>query len=105
MVSTNYLIWTNYEKEPLPDRDTSSMMLGVQVLDRLGCDRTPFFDYVSYLEKDMLLYREKLFLAADGTPSREIPEKLMPEIERYGAVLYDMLYGEQHITARMNELP
>lgn len=104
MVSTNYLIWTNYEEEPLPDQDTSSMMLGVQVLDRLGFAKPCFFDYVSYLGQDMLLYREKLFLTADGTASRGIPEELMPEIERYAAILYDMLYGEQYVTEQLNEL-
>ena len=80
------------------------MMLGVQVLDRLGFAKPCFFDYVSYLGQDMLLYREKLFLTADGTASREIPEELMPEIERYAAILYDMLYGEQYITEQLNEL-
>ena len=105
MVSTDYLIWTNYEQEPLPDEDTSSMMLGVQVLDRLGIPKSPFFRYVSHLEDSMLLYREKLFLAADGTPTRDIPEQLLPEIQTYAAMLYDMLYGEQYITDRLNAVP
>jgi hypothetical protein len=105
MVSTDYLIWTNYEKQPLPDQDTSSMMLGVQVLDRLGCEKTPFFRYVSALGEEMLLYREKLFLTADGTPSREIPAPLLPEVERYAALVYDMLYGEQYVTGQLNQLP
>lgn len=105
MVSTDYVIWTNYEEEPLPDEDTSAMMLGVQVLDRLGIPKSPFFRYVSHLEDSMLLYREKLFLAADGTPSRDIPEELMPEIQTYAAMLYDMLYGEQYITEQLNTVP
>ncbi len=105
MISTNYLIWTNYEEESEADRDTSAMLLGVDVLDRLGFPKTPYFNYIDKLGEDMLLYREQLFVAADGTAYSKIPVDMGEKIDNYCAILYDALYGKGYITEAMNTLP
>ena len=53
-LSTDYLIWTNYETQPAPDRLESCTFLGLHVLQQCGCQtwlRPP------YIKQNMKCYR------------------------------------------------
>ena len=51
----------------------------------------------------MTLYRERLFVAADGTPSHTPPENCEPLVAAWRNIVYDMLFGEQYITGQLTE--
>ena len=98
MLSTDYLIWTNYEDAPAPDRQESCTLLGLTVLNRIGLVRSPYFDWLSgYIAPEMLLYRPRLYVDAQGTATREIPEDQAAIMQDYYNAVYDTLYGERVI--------
>lgn len=94
MLSTDYLIWTNYETQHVPDHTESCTFLGLHALKRAGLELN---DYFSWLDEDvasqMLLSRHRFFAAADGTPSYEVPDTFQKTLETYTAVERNLLYG------------
>lgn len=104
MLSTDYLIWTNYEEAPAPDRQESCTLLGLTVLNRIGLVRSPYFDWLSgYIAPEMLLYRPRLYVDAQGTATREIPEDQAAIMQDYYNAVYDTLYGEWVIFGPEND--
>ena len=103
MLSTNWLIWTNYPLEA-EDRTESCTMLGLHVLEMLGFELT---DYYRWLEKvadgRYLLYRPRLFADAAGTFSRTIPEPYEKLMKSYAAAIYDIVYGDRSLFAPCRE--
>ena len=53
--------------------------------------------------EDMLLYRERLFVAADGTPYEQIPDQARQTVETYRSIVYDFLYGQGYITEALTQ--
>ncbi len=100
MLSTEYLIWTNYEKseEIEPDHTESCTFLGIHVLERIGLERNAYF---TWLEQNvmpyMTLYRARLFVDAQGNPYREVPEDAQQMIDAYRLMVYDLMYGDRLI--------
>ncbi len=101
MLSTEYLIWTNYEEddEIQPDHTESCTFLGVHVLQRIGLELNSYF---SWLEQNvmpyMIIYRARLFVDAEGKPYRDIPEDYQQMMDAYRLMVYDLVYGERRIT-------
>ena len=60
MLSTDYLIWTNYEEEALEDSTTSSNMLGLSVMKRLGFSLGKYYGWLdSFIAPYTLIYRDR----------------------------------------------
>ena len=100
MLSTEYLIWTNYEKpeEVKPDHTESCTFLGLHVLQRIGLALNPYFNWLAQnVMPYMTLYRARLFVDADGIPYRDVPEQYQAMLEAYRLMEYDLVYGERHI--------
>lgn len=94
MLSTDYLIWSNYEAEPQPDRTESCTMLGLRTLERAGL---PLDGYFAWLQETvsphLLLSRNRLFVDADGTATDDgIPVLSQDVLDIYAAVERNLLY-------------
>ena len=105
MLSTEYVIWTNYEKpeDVVPDHTESCTFLGLHVLQRIGLARSPYFAWLEQnVDPYMTLYRARLFVDADGVPYREVPEQYQTMLEAYRLMEYDLVYGEQRILGNVS---
>jgi hypothetical protein len=93
ILSTDYLIWTNYEADPLPDRTESCTFLGLHVLQRTGL---PLNHYFTWLEENiatrMLLTRGKFFADQNGIPGYEVPADAQPLLDNYTALERSLAY-------------
>ncbi|MBQ9459639.1 MAG: LTA synthase family protein [Oscillospiraceae bacterium] len=95
MLSTDYVIWTNYEPaRPVEAGAESCNMLGFHVLRDLGM---PLSDYYLWLEKRIdpffLLYRSRLFCAADAQCFADYPSEYGEQMEEFRAAVRDAAYG------------
>lgn len=94
ILSTDYLIWTNYEDQAVPDRVESCTFLGLHTLQRAGI---PLNQYFTWLEEEvasqMLLSRNRLFVDAEGNPTYEITPEIQALLDRYAAVERNLLYN------------
>ena len=101
MHRTDYLVWNNYGAEPAAPETVSVTGLGVQILDWAGLWKPLWFTWVEEAMEEMLLYRERLFVASDGSAWEEPPEEYAPLVATYRALVYDMLYGEGYIAPEL----
>ena len=100
MLSTDYLIWTNYGL-PEEDRTIGNTFLGLEVLQRLGF---PLTDYYSWL-RDMpaavcTMYRPRLFVDRDGAAYAEVPTRYAEAMDMYAGCIYDIVYGDGRLFTR-----
>ncbi len=98
MLTTDYLIWTNYEEEPLPDKTESSLFLGLSVVERLGLKKTDYYNWLSsYIKPDILMSRSRLFVDSSGDATDKADGEIMETDKKYAAAIYDIVYGENKI--------
>ncbi len=98
ILSTDYVIWSNYEETPEADRNESCNFLGLSILNRLGFELTGYYKWLhTYVYPDMLLYRPRLFVTGDGERYRNVPESLDGMVRQYAAVISDIVYGENEL--------
>ncbi len=105
MHATNILVWNNYGAELALPAETSCTLLGTQLLGWAGVPKPLYFQWVDRAMDQMLLYRERLFVTADGTPWHEPTEDCASLVADWKNIVYDMLYGEQYITQALTEPP
>lgn len=95
ILSTNYLVWSNYETEAAPDRLESCTQLGMRILSRAGVPMSAWF---RYLEQDvaptMLFARGKLFVDGAGNGSYGVPEEAQTVYDGYAALERGLVYGK-----------
>lgn len=98
MLSTDYVIWTNYHDEGYEDKTQGSSFLGVNVLNRLGFNLTDYYMWLSErVMPRVLMYRNRLFAGADGRTLEKPPSDAEQIIEDYSVAVYDMIYGDNRI--------
>jgi len=95
MVSTNYLIWNNYDADLEIPQELSSMSLGTWLLEWAGMPKPLYFYWVDTVLKDVAFVRPRLCVTADGKPTHDPPQKVQPILKRYSTIVYDILYGRQ----------
>lgn len=105
MLSTDYVIWTNYELDaPSGSRTESSTMLGLHVLEYLGL---PLSDYYQWLERRIdpvfLLYRPRLYVDESGRFFTDIPYEHAEAMEEYRAVVRDYVYSGGSVFSHCRE--
>lgn len=101
MLSTNYLIWTNYE-EDIPEeelvREESSVFLGLDVLKRLGFSLSEYYEWLDRVVRpNLLMYRPRLFADAEGGLYSKIPEDKEKCMQGYEAAVRNIVYGSNDI--------
>ncbi len=93
MLTTDYLIWTNYGFRP-EERTESSTLLGLHVLEDLGFPLTDYFDWLrEQVDGKCLLWRPRLFVDGAGEAYASIPSEYTQLMRLYGAAVYDLVYG------------
>lgn len=98
MLSTEYVVWNNYGASLEVPEIISCTSLGTKLLDWAGLPKPLYFYWVDKTLEDMVIYRDRLFIAADGTPTHQIPEDCESMLERFQVLVYDMIYGEGYTT-------
>lgn len=98
MLSTDYLIWTNYEEEALPDHNTSTSLLGLEILKRLGFSLSGYYRWIDENIAPQMIHRySRLFVDGENHIYDTLPEEKYDMIRRYSAVVYDIIYGNNEI--------
>lgn len=92
LLTTDYLVWTNYETQPVPDRTDSCSMLGLHVLQQAGIPLDPYFSWLASVEPQLLLYRSGLYVDPAGEPTFAVPEETQAMLDWYTAVQRSVVY-------------
>ena len=97
MHSTDFLVWNNFGAELEAPAEVSCTGLGTYLLGWAGLPKPLYFQWVSAAMEEMTLYRERLFVAADGTPSHTPPENCEPLVAAWRKHRYtNALRGTVH---------
>lgn len=112
LYSTDYLIWAN-DAALLNGRagtrqDSSITAIGPQLLELTGQPASRYWALLEKVSQACLTNTELYFVDGKGTPSfspesSALTEEDLELLALRDAVIYDALYGEQYITAAMNE--
>ena len=107
MLSTDYLLWANYDLPGMTQgrRDLAANMMGAEILGLAGVSNTPYFAWVRETGRRLLTYRwGSMRVDAQG----ELVDALSPEAEDFYTawedVIYDTLYGEHYISYAINRM-
>ncbi len=94
ILSTDYLIWSNYETQPQPDRKESCSLLGLHTLQRAGLPLNRYFTWLDQaVGRQMLHYRNRLFVDTAGQPTYDPSPEDQAILDRYAAVERNLLYN------------
>lgn len=112
LYSTDYLIWANdaalLQGLAGTRRDSGVTSLGPQLLELTGGTVSRYWALLEQVSRVCLVHTDLYFVDGEGRPSagRETAA-LTPEtrelLELRDAVIYDAIYGQQYITAAMNQ--
>lgn len=93
MLTTDWLIWTNYETE-VKDGAQSSTFLGIDVMERLGFEYGGYHAWVrDRIMPELLMYRARLFADEKGKARKDVPEEKKKLISDWQVAVYDIVYG------------
>lgn len=101
MHKTDYLVWNNYGAELESPEVVSVTGMGSRILDWAGLWKPLWFTWVDQAMEDMLLYRERLFVDAEGNAYDAPPESCAETVSVYQTLVYDLLYGEGYIAEEL----
>lgn len=100
MLSTDYLIWTNYDSSPAADHTESCTFLGLDMLKEAGVALGDYFTWLdTQVAPHLLLERPRLYAARDGSLSPAAPNPEAPWRTAYRNVERTLLYGGPSATA------
>ena len=112
LYSTDYLIWANdaalLNGQAGTERDSSITAIGPQLLELTGQPVSRYWALLEKVSQVCLTNTELYFVDGDGNPSFSLADSALSEADREllalrDAVIYDAVYGQQYITAAMNE--
>ena len=112
LYSTDYLIWANdpalLGEQAGTRQDSSVTALGPQVLDLLGIPESRWWALQSLVSDTALTNTDLYFVDAQGNAYASEDDAPLTAEQRHlldlrRAVVYDAFYGQQYITAAMNE--
>lgn len=97
MCSTEFLVWNNYGANLEVPEEIGGLHLGSRTLGWAGVEKPPYFQWVDLTEKDMHLYRDRLFVDGNGTPRTQLTEADEALLNNYRKLLYDVLYVQEDV--------
>lgn len=101
MHSTRFLVWNNYGAQlDVPDTISCTTM-GAELLGWAGVERPLYFQWVDRASEEVLLYRSRLFVAGDGTPSEKPPQEADETVAAWRNLVYDVLYGQGYVAEKV----
>ncbi len=93
MISTDYLIWTNYGSEPSETLEGNTLF-GLHVLERLGFRLSGYYKWLQeHVEPFYMLKRPRLFVDAAGKPWPEVPAQYRQRMIEWRDVQYALAYA------------
>ena len=110
--STDYLIWANdaalLQGRAGTRRESSITGVGPQLLELTGQPVSRYWALLEKVQEVCLTNTELYFVDGAGTPSTSVETAALSDearelLQLREDVLYDAMYGEQYITAAMNE--
>ena len=112
LYSTDYLIWANdaalLQGQAGTRRDSSITAVGPQLLELTGQPVSRYWALLEKVSQVSLTNIDRYFVDGTGTPSTsaetaDLSDEARELLKLREDVLYDTLYGQQYITAAMNE--
>mgnify|MGYP001634461401 FL=1 len=112
LYSTDYLIWANdaalLQGRAGTRRESSITAVGPQLLELTGQPVSRYWALLEKVQEVCLTNTELYFVDGAGTPSTSVETAALSDearelLQLREDVLYDAMYGEQYITAAMNE--
>lgn len=103
MHTTDFLVWNNFGAALDVPEEISCTVLGSDILGWAGLEKPLYFTWVDRAAEEMLLYRERLFVAADGTAYEEVPDEASETVSLYRSIVYDILYGQGYISDELTD--
>ena len=112
LYSTDYLIWANdaalLQGQAGTRRDSSITAIGPQLLELTGQPVSRYWALLEKVSQVSLTNIDRYFVDGTGTPSTsaeaaDLSDEARELLKLREDVLYDALYGQQYITAAMNE--
>ena len=112
LYSTDYLIWANdaalLQGRAGTRRESSITAVGPQLLELTGQPVSRYWALLEKVQEVCLTNTELYFVDGTGTPSTsaedaDLSDEARELLQLREDVLYDAMYGEQYITAAMNE--
>ncbi len=98
ILTTDYLIWTNYEKTPAPDANVSATYMATTIMKRLGIPLTGYYKWLDEkIRPEITLRHNGVFVDGAFHIYDSLPKEKYDVIRRYSAVVYDIVYGENRI--------
>ena len=90
------------------ERDSSITAIGPQLLELTGGETSRYWALLEKVSEVCLTNTELYFVDGDGNPSYSLEDASLTEearelLELRDDVMYDALYGQQYITAAMND--
>ncbi len=104
MHTTRYLVWNNYGAELDAPEEMSTLAMGTRLLDWAGVQKPLYYHWVDEALKEMLLYRQRLFVPAVGEPLHS-PPRNNGVARDYGNLVYDIIYGLGYVSGEMTKNP
>ena len=94
MLSTNYLIWTNYETQAISDHKESCTFLGLHMLQRASVPLNQYFTWLAdHAANQMLLSRNRFFADENGVGSYTTTPEQAAMLETYTTMERNLLYN------------
>ncbi len=94
MLSTDYVIWSNYETDIPEDKTESCNMLGLTILNRLGLSLSEYYAWLDkYIAPSTLIYRPRLYVDSLGNASSTVPPANKSLMDIYALAVYDIVYN------------
>ena len=112
LYSTDYLIWANdaalLQGQAGTRRDSSITAVGPQLLELTGQPVSRYWALLEKVSEVCLTNTELYFVDGEGNPSAsaetaDLSDEARELLKLREDVLYDAMYGQQYITAAMNE--
>lgn len=97
MLSTDYLIWTNFQEGTQPDRTESCTLLGLHLLQQAGLPLNEYYTWLKEVVASQLLFvRNRLFVDTEGTPFCDsTPAQVQGVLDLYTQLEQALIYHQK----------
>lgn len=105
MCATEFVVWNNYGAELNVPEEIGALHLGSQTLGWAGVEKPEYFRWVDVTERDLHLYRDRLFVDGGGKARTTLTEADEELLNNYRKLLFDVLYPKetQEWSSRMTD--
>ena len=103
MLSTDYLLWTNWQKGT-GERAASCLSAGARILELARVDPSPYFAWLGEETEERLLLRFGSLWLDGGGNAAEADGEMEAFWRALDSVAYDLLEGEGYLAGRLDRV-